>query len=307
MDKHKEAKVREAFASLYKTNKEALAELIIEYFDPNHITVDYISMLLNTRVLKPGDQLVKKVRKGWVVRTLYPGAIHLASEITSEDRANYQLSGVDIKVHMNEWELESGELGTLDNIESQMRAYIRDYYLTQVINALANLWDATNTPSNYADVSGSITASALETAIDEINYRVGGVKAVVGVRKIMSPITKFAQYTPYDPGPTNWGVPVPSAIEEVRRTGFVGQYYGVNIIGLPQVWRSDIEYTPLLPEDKLLVIGENVGEFITYDDLKTKSWTDMEPTPPVFKLEMYQRYGLIVDRQIGVYVLDNVS
>jgi hypothetical protein len=97
----------------------------------------------------------------------------------------------------------------------------------------------------------------------------------------MSPITKFAQYTPYDPSPTSWGVPVPSAIEEVRRTGFVGQYYGVNIIGLPQVWRSDIEYTPLLPEDKLLVIGENVGEFITYDDLKTKSWTDMDSRVPI--------------------------
>ena len=103
MDKHKEAKAREAFASLYKTNKEALAELIVEYFDPNHITVDYIGMLLNTRVLKPGDQLVKKVRKGWTVRTLYPGSIHLASEITSEDRANYHLSGVDIKVHINEY------------------------------------------------------------------------------------------------------------------------------------------------------------------------------------------------------------
>jgi hypothetical protein len=61
--------------------------------------------------------------------------------------------------------LESGELGTLDSIEAEMRAYIRDHYLTQVINALANLWDATNTPSNYADVSGNITASALETAI----------------------------------------------------------------------------------------------------------------------------------------------
>lgn len=54
MDKHKEAEAREAFASLYKKDKEALAELIVEYFDPNHITVDYINMLLNTRNLNPG-------------------------------------------------------------------------------------------------------------------------------------------------------------------------------------------------------------------------------------------------------------
>lgn len=307
MDKHKKEQYKEAFAALANTDREALANLIIEYLDPNHITVDYIGMLLNTRSLKPGDQLVKKVRRGINVRTLVPGSVHLSNEVNVTDRANYHLSGVDVKVHVNEWELASGELGTMDSIEAEMRAKIRDYYLNQVITSLGTLWSAANTPNNFVNVGGAITATALEDAIDEINYRVGSVRAVVGVRKAMSPVTKFSNYVPYDASPTSWGVPVPSAIEEVRQTGFIGKYYGVQLIGLDQIWDNEVDYNALLPEDKVLVIGENVGEFITYGEVKSKSWTDWEPTPPVFKMELYQQYGLIVDRQLGIYVIGGLS
>jgi hypothetical protein len=300
-------KYAQAFASLVQNDREALAAMIVEYLDPNHITVDYVSMLLDSRSLRPGDQLIKKVRKGIEVRTLVPGAIHLASEVTLVDRANYHLSGIDVKVHINEWELESGELGSLDTIEAEMRAKISDYYINLVLTALSNLWDATNTPNNWVSAGGSITATLLENAIDEVNYRVGSVRAVVGTRKALTPITKFANYVPYNPSPTSWGVPVPSAIEEIRRTGFVGTYYGARIIALDQIWDNPDDYNALLPEDKVLVIGNNVGDFITYGDVKMKQWTDMEPTPPVFKLELYQQYGMIIDRQLGVYVIDNIS
>lgn len=94
-----ELKLKEAFASLVKEGKrEALAQLIVEYVEPQHIATDFIGMLMNTRNLKPGDALVKKVRKGIKVRTLVPGAIHLASEVTVSDRINYVLDGADVKV-----------------------------------------------------------------------------------------------------------------------------------------------------------------------------------------------------------------
>lgn len=94
-----ELKLKEAFASLVKEGKrEALAQLIIEYVQPQHIAVDFVSMLLDSRSLNPGDALIKKVRKGIKVRTLVPGAIHLASEVTVADRLNYVLDGADVKV-----------------------------------------------------------------------------------------------------------------------------------------------------------------------------------------------------------------
>lgn len=46
-----------AMAELAKTDRRALAELIVEYINPKHITVDMINMFLNTRSLKPGDAL----------------------------------------------------------------------------------------------------------------------------------------------------------------------------------------------------------------------------------------------------------
>lgn len=94
-----ELRLKEAFASLVKEGKrEALAQLIVEYVAPGHIATDFVSLLMNSRRLNPGDALVKKVRKGINVRTLVPGAVHLASELTVSDRINYILDGADVKV-----------------------------------------------------------------------------------------------------------------------------------------------------------------------------------------------------------------
>ena len=48
---------KKAYAELAKTDRNALAELIVEYVDPKHITQDIVGMFLDTRTLKPGDAL----------------------------------------------------------------------------------------------------------------------------------------------------------------------------------------------------------------------------------------------------------
>lgn len=296
-----ETKFKEAIASLLKEGKrEAVAQLIIEYVQPKHITTDFISLLLNSRSLNPGDALVKKVRKGIKVNTLVPGRIHLASEVTVSDRINYVLDGADVKVTVNEWELQSGELGTLEDIRSEMSAKLRDYYLGKVFTALTTVWTAGNTPNNFTNVGGALTATALENAIDWINQNTSGVKAVVGTRAALAPITKFGAF--WDDGGSNVA-DVPDNIREIMATGFLGRYYGARIIALDQVYDNPEDYNALLPTDKVLVIGENVGEFITYGEVKTKEWTDMRPTPPQWYLELYQQFGMIIDRADGIYVI----
>jgi hypothetical protein len=49
----------ESAASLMKEQKEreAFAEMMVEYIDPGHLTTDFIGLLLNTRSMKPGDAL----------------------------------------------------------------------------------------------------------------------------------------------------------------------------------------------------------------------------------------------------------
>jgi hypothetical protein len=298
-----ETKFKEAIAELLKDGKrEALAQLIIEYVQPNHLTNDFVSLLLGTRALNPGDALVKKVRTGIKVRTLVPGSIHLASEITVRDRINYVLDGADVKVTYNEWELASGELGSVEDIRAEMSAKLRDYYLGKVFTSLSTIWNGTNTPNNYTAVGGPLTSTALKNAIDYINQTTSGVKAVVGTRAALTPITTFG--AGWSDGTSTDLQPVPDNIREIMATGFLGRYYGARIIALDQVYDNDFDHNALLPADKVLVIGTGVGEFITYGDVRTKEWTDMRPTPPQWYLELYQQFGMIIDRADGIFVLD---
>lgn len=285
------------------SKRDALAEIIVEFVQPNHLTTDFISGLLNTRNLKPGDSLVKKVRKGITVRTLVPGAVHLASEITVSERMNYVLTGADVKVTYNQWELESGEIGTIQEIRKEMAAKLNDHYINRVFTALASVWSAVNTPSNYTAVGGAITASALEDAINYINLHTSGAKAIVGSRAAVTPITKFGAF--WTDG-TTVGYD-PNDIAQIRQTGWLGKYYGVPIKAVDQIYDNPEDYNALIPTDKILIIGENVGDFITYGDVKTKQWSDMAVTPPQWLLEIYQQFGMIIDNAGGIFVLGSLS
>lgn len=299
--------LNKAIASILKSgDREALAEFIIEYVKPGHITVDFVSMLLNSRQLKEGDALVKKMRKGIEVRTLVPGSIHLANEVTVSERMNYVLDGADVKVTYNEWDIENGDIGTINDLRSEMVLKLRDFYMNKVFTALTSVWTAGNTPSNYVNVGGAITDTVLETAIDQINNTVGKVKAVVGLRSALTPITKFGAFWGDGKG-TERIEGIPSQLEKVVQDGFLGKYYGAQIIALDQEWDNPEDYNTLLPADKVLVIGENVGEFITYGEAKWKNWTDMNPTPPQGFIEVYQRFGMIIDKAQGIYVIGGLS
>ena len=300
-----EKQIQEAIASMVKdkNQRDALASIIVEYVQPNHLTGQIVGNLLTTRALKPGDSLVKKVRKGIKVRTLVPGSVHLAQEITVSERINYVLDGADVKVTYNEWEMESGEIGTLQEIKSEMAAKLRDFYYNKIFSALGSIWSLSNTPDNYVSVGGVITNTALEAAINRINQTTTGAKAIVGLRSVVTPISKFAAF--WGDGTTT-GISE-TKIDEVLNTGKIGRYYGVPIVAIDQVYDSPDTYKPLYPSDFILVVGEGVGEFITYGDVKSKQWSDMNPTPPQWMIEIYQQFGMIIDNAQGIYMLDNVT
>jgi len=230
--------------------------------------------------------------------------VHLRNEITVTDRINYVLDGADDGVNANAWELDSGELGTVESIKAEMQAKLRDYYINKVFTALTTVWTAINTPNNYTAVGGSLTATALKNAIDRINQTTGGVRAVVGTRAALTPVTTFgAGWT----DGTSVSQPVPENIREIMQTGWLGRYYGAPILALQQEYDNPDDDNALLPTDKVLVIGENVGEFITYGPVQTKEWVDNEPTPPYWKYEIFQQFGMLIDRADGIFVLGAIS
>lgn len=296
-----------AIASLMKdrSKRDAFAEMITEYIQPNHITVDFVSMLLNSRRLNPGDSLVKKLRKGLEVHTLVPGSIHLAHEVTVTDRVNYILDGADVKAQFNTWEIENGDIGTVDDIRREMLAKLNDFFQQKIFTALTSVWTLANTPSNYVSMGGAVTATALEDAIDRINQTTPGVKAVVGVRSAMTPITKFGAFWSDSSG-TKTAVHDP-AVQEIMDRGMIGKYYGAPLIVLDQIYDNLEDYQALLPTNKILVLGENVGEFITFGDVKTKMYDDPRPTPPYTFLEYWLQFGLMIWNAQGLYVIGGIS
>lgn len=299
-----EKQLKEAVASLAKNgNREALAQLLVEWVEPQHITTDFISLMMNTRNLKPGDALVKKVRKGIKVRTFVPGSVPMKSEITVSDRINYVLDGAITSVTANAWELESGELGTVESIKGEMLAKLRDSYMNKVFLALASVWNGVNTPNNYINVGGALTAPVLQDAIDYINQTTGGVRAVVGTRAALTPVTTFGAGWADGAGTSQ---AVPENIREIMQTGWLGRYYGAPLLALKQEYDNPEDYNAFLPANSVLVIGENVGEFITYGDVKTQEYTDMKVVPPQWNLSLYQQYGMIIDRADGIYVIDGL-
>lgn len=297
-----EKQYKEALAALLKDGKErsAFAELMVEYINPNHITEEIVGMIMPTRVLKPGDLLVKKIRKGIKVYTHVPGAIPLKSEVTVSDTVNYVLDMAVVALTANEWELERGELGSVADLRREALAALRDFYVKKLFTALSTVWSATNTPNNYTSTNLAGLEVALQNAIDRINRTTSGAKAIVGTRAALTQITKFGAF--WSDGGLRWQG-VDSQLEEVMRTGFLGQYYGVPLVVLNQVFDNPEDNRAMLPDDKILVIGENVGEFVIYGEPKYKEWTDMRPTPPQWNMDISQQFGFIVDNAEGIYVI----
>ena len=303
--------IKEAIASLTqdKGNREALAQMFVEWLEPGHITVDFVSLLLDARSLKEGDSLVKKLRKGIKVYTLVPGSIHLKSEITVYERANYILDGLDVGVTYNEWEMNAGDLGTVEEIRGEMLAKLKDTFQQKVFTALTSIWTAVNTPNNYIDAGGPITATLLKNAIDYINQTTSGVKAVVGSRVALTPITQFGGF--WNDGNTvgtdaMWSGLDPQ-LQEIMQTAWLGKWYGAPIVAVNQIYDNFEDYNAFIPEDKILVIGEKVGEFITYGDVNYKEYTDPRPTPPQWFMEFYQRFGIMIWKADGIYVIGGIS
>ncbi len=303
--------LKEAIAALVQDrgNRETLAEMFVEWLDPGHITVDFVDMLLDARSLKEGDSLVKKLRKGIKVYTLVPGSIHLKSEITIYERANYILDGLDVGVTYNEWEMDAGDLGTVEEIRAEMLAKLKDTFQQKVFTALSSIWTAVNTPDNFVDAGGAITASLLKTAIDYINQTTSGVKAVVGARSALTPITQFGGFWNDGGTPDSGGMwrGLDPQLQEIMQTAWLGKWYGAPIVAINQIYDNFEDYTALIPEDKILVIGNKVGEFISYGEVKYKEYSDPRPTPPQWFLEFYQRFGIMIWKADGIYIIGGIS
>lgn len=306
---------RLALAELAKTDKTAFAEVITEYVDPVYLTLDLAGAFMNTREMSFGDVLVKRFKGKYHVQQIVPGQITLAEQITIRDKAvSIALDILAAKAGYNTLELEHGGPSfTPEAVRRDVQAALREAVLMRTWNALGNIWNTTNasaltipgsSTSNFIDASGPLTATALDAAIDHVNFWSGGVRAIIGTDQALAPLSTFGQYqiisgTTNDFYVTQNGVPA-GTIRNVSPYGLgdkgVETYRGVsNIVRIPQIFdRSEWPPRPLLPTDFVLVVGENIGEFITYGGPQYKEYVDNEPTPPYWNYETWLQFGMMI-------------
>lgn len=318
---------RKALAELASRDRSAFAEVITEYVDPVYLSLDLMGQFMGTREMKFGDIAVKRFKGKYHVQQIAPGQITLGEQITVRDKAySYNLDILTAKALYNELELRhGGPAFTPEQVRTDVRAALEEKLVMRTWNALANIWTTGNasaltipgaTYSNYINASGPLTATALDNAIDHTNYWSGSVRAIIGTEAALAPLSTFGQYKLIGTTTENYvtinGQPA-GTFNNVSPFGNgvkgVESYRGVsNIIRLKQIFdESEYPPVPLLPSDFVLVIGDNVGEFITYGGPQTKEWTDMEPTPPNWTYETYIQFGMMIWNARGITKIEVTS
>lgn len=305
---------RVALASLAKSDRRAFAEVITEYIDPIFLTLDIAGQFMNTREIRLGDIYVKQFRGKYNVQQIVPGQITLGQQITVKNKAmSYNLDILSAKAKYNELELQNGGPAFRpETVRSDVRAALEEKLTMRMWNALGNVWTAGNasaltitgsSTSNFIDASGPLTSTALDAAIDHVNYWTPGVKTIIGTEQALAPLSTFGQYRLVSGSLADNYVTIngqPAGTFD-NRSPFGGaapveSYRGVNnIVRVKQIF-DDAEYPPrpLLPNDFVLVVGENIGEFITYGAPQVKEYTDMEPTPPYWNFETWVQFGMML-------------
>ena len=311
-----------ALASVAKTAKDArgfrtaYSDLLIETVEPNHLSLELFNAFMPTVQKKKGDQIGRRVRRGrYPIRSMVPGSKHLTDVLSYQEYYTMMFDRLIAGTSHNVWEIESGEVGTVEQMRKDLRADLFDEIVSRVFSLLTTTWTSGATPSNFVDQSGTgVTQTGLETLMETILNYSGQVRAIIGSRAALLPIYKFAQYREFvltGTGTDRAAFPT-AALDEFLRTMKVSTYLGVPIVELPQVYRNRLDAGTtsglrnvsqrMIPTDKIVVVGDTAGQVVLMDGFEYQDYTDPTTQPANYVLHGWQAYGLIVDdvQQIGI-------
>lgn len=289
---------------------KGFAEIIREFVEPNHVTMEVFSAFLRTRQLNPGDQIARKIRRGrYRARTMVPGSQHLTDATTFNAMFTYMFDRLIAGTSMNLMEVRNGELGTVDEIKRNVRADLVDETVARVFNLMTTVWSASNTPSNYVDATSSgLTKTVLDSAIETVLDRVGNVRAIVGTRSALSPLYDFAGYIDVvlADSSTRQALPLDEILMERFNTNRVSRYRNVPVIEVPQIRANTLPTIDrkLVRDDMVLVIGEDVGEVVQYGAPEDQEHVDTSKQPADWQYHTWQAWGLLIDQPEGLVLIE---
>lgn len=293
----------------------AFAEVLVSVAEPNHLSLDLLSAFLPTVRRNPGEPYTRNAKRGrYPVRTMVPGAKHLTDVVDYQEQYVYAFDRLIAGTSHSVWEIQSGEVGTVEKMRTDLRADLFDEIVSKIFGLLTTVWNTTDTPNNFTDASSSgVTATALDNMIENILDLNGGVRAIVGTRRTLLPIYRFAQYREYALTGTGTDAAAfqTSAFDEFTKTGRVSTYLGVPLIEIPQIFRNALASPNtagglrdrLIPQDKILVIGNDAGEITLTGETVYQDYTDPTTQPANYVLHSWQDYGLILTNVEGIGVI----
>jgi hypothetical protein len=288
--------------------KSAFAELLIQMVEPNHIGLDLFSAFMPVRQASLNDVNIKRVRRGkYSVQSMVPGTAHLVSQPTTvQDYHSYVFDRLIGGVRESLWNVQEGSHITVNMMRQQLQLDLTDHLVTRVFNLISSVWNDVNTPSHYVE-GAAITANALDELIENVMYTAGNVRAIIGTRRALRPLYEFAGWREYAyvSGSGSIAYPISDKLMEYLNTNRVTAYKGVPVIELPQVFANQLPNLrqPLIPEDKITLVGENAGEILMYGDTTFQEHVDNTIQPPDYVLHAYMQYGMVVDmpENIGIF------
>lgn len=298
-------------AGMSPNGKSAFAETIIQMVEPNHLSLDLFRTFMPVRQVNLGDTTIRRVRRGrYGVQTMVPGTNHLVSQPTDvQDYHTYVFDRLIGGARESVWNLRNGDLTTIDGIRRQLQFDLTDNLVQKVFSLLTSVWNSTDTPDHYVETA-SLTYPVLDTLLENVMYTAGNVRAIIGTRRALLPIYKFAGWREYaymDGTTSPIAYPINDKLMEYLSTMRVSMYMGIPLIELPQIFANQLPNLrqALIPEDKILVVGDNAGEILMYGGVEYQDYTDMTIQPADYILNAWMSYGMIVDmpENLGVIKL----
>jgi hypothetical protein len=304
-------------ASDARGGRTAFAELVIETIQPNHLSLDLFSAFMPTVQKNKGDQIGKRIRRGrYPIRTMTPGAKHLTDVLSYQEYYTMMFDRLIAGTSHNVWEIQSGEVGTVEQFRTELKADLFDEIVSRVFTLLSTAWTSSATPSNFVDASATgVTQTVLDAMIETILNYSGEVRAIIGTRAALLPIYRFAQFKEFvltGTGTDRWAG-ITDHFAEFQNTNKVSTYLGIPLIELPQVYRNRLDAGAtslawrgtaqrMIPTDKVLVIGGQPGQIVLMDGFEYQDYTDPTTQPANYVLHGWQSYGLVLDDvlQLGI-------
>lgn len=237
------------------------------------------------------------------------GSMHLTDKTTFQDQHVYMFDRLIAGVSHNIWEIQSGDVGTVENMRSELQADITDEIVARVFTLLSTVWNSSDTPNNYADAtSGGITSTVLDTMIENVMEEAGTVRAIVGTRRALLPIYAFAQYKEFmlsGTGVDAVGFAITDKLNEWANTGRVSTYRGIRLIELPNIRRNRLPGINdfLLDTTKVVVVGDDPGKIALMGGFETQDYTDFRTQPANYVLHGWQAYSMYLDRPENIGVI----